>query len=57
MIMTLSNAALNAVSGAALGAFLALLIGLSHSPVVAPVLSVLSAAAVIYLALTDALPF
>ncbi|KQW43175.1 MULTISPECIES: hypothetical protein [unclassified Ensifer] len=46
----------NAIAGASLGGFLALLIALSQSPVVAPTISVLVAAAVVYLALNDALP-
>ncbi|RUL97098.1 hypothetical protein EEQ99_28900 [Rhizobium anhuiense] len=48
--------AVNTIAGAALGSFLGLLIALSQSPVVAPTISVLVAAAVVYLTLNDALP-
>lgn len=46
----------NGIAGAAIGAFVALLIALSHSPVVASSLSVLLAAAVLFLALNDKVP-
>lgn len=45
----------NGITGAALGAFVALLIALSHSAVVSSSLSVLLAAAVIFLSLSDKL--
>lgn len=48
--------ALNVLAAGALGAFLALLIALSTSPVVAPTVASLLAAALLFLALTDKLP-
>lgn len=46
---------LNAIGGASLGGFIALLLGLSSAPVVASTLTVLLGAATIFLALQDQL--
>lgn len=50
------HGALNAIGGAALGGYIALLLGLSSTPVVASTLTVLLGAAAVFLALNDQLP-